>query len=659
MNTPHEHTLDDAAVISRLRDALDEVTAEPVAARPAAGAAGGRSAVSAGRWLAIAAAVALIGGGITAIVVNRNHQGGGSSADSTPTVPTEPSLIRTVVPWFTLAAANLAPGEITHPSSELSPDTAMYQAWRVQGDGSDGFLFASAYFTGDGAAPIVDEGGTVEELADVPDGQAWLAFEPAEGDQFVAPSLWWARSDGSTWVFQQQGLYSAVSDNQWVDLVFAAQPGSGVPIVLPDPRATLLIVGSGNGTIITQPYTGVSGGSAELTVSDGPASLAGLIGATDVSDVTVAGHAGWKAVTSDGKTIVVWDAGDGYWGLLVLSAELAEQADGIITGIAQVDGGEAGEGDPTPVAETVPVPPAVSGGTDPVITGDALPAYTSEAGDAAVGTPAPAVVGYDFDGAEVTINPAEGAHLVVFAAHWCPHCNAELPRLIDAIGNGTIPAWLPVTLVSTAEAATWANYPADDWLASKGWTGRTIQDGSQGEGAAGTIAEAYGTTGFPYFVLIDGNGNVAARASGEMDVEQIGEFVSTLQGPTAIARLQIPSIDVDLTVVSPGDAGLNASQQSPVLIAGPVPGTDGDIGVVWGHSTMYGGPFARLDELQAGDTMTWTDEGVTVTFEVISVATSDDPDAGGVPDGTTLQLRIFTPEDASQQVLVVFARTIA
>ena len=141
---------------------------------------------------------------------------------------------------------NLAPGEITHPSSELSPDTAMYQAWRVQGDGSDGFLFASAYFTGDGAAPIVDEGGTVEELANVPDGQAWLAFEPGEGDQFVAPSLWWARSDGSTWVFQQQGLYSAVSDNQWVDLVFAAQPGSGVPIVLPDPRATLLIVGSGN-----------------------------------------------------------------------------------------------------------------------------------------------------------------------------------------------------------------------------------------------------------------------------------------------------------------------------------------------------------------------------------------------------------------------------
>lgn len=613
-------TIDDAAVIARLRGALDEVTASPVAERPRMAAAGGRGSVGAGRWLAIAAAIVLIGGGVTAIVVNRNHQSG-TSADSTPTaptVPTEPTLIRTVVPWFVLNSPDMQRGEEVFEQC-CDPNANLLMAWR----------------SGDQYLTMTE---TLGEFA-APDATGRL----------VVPI------DGGLLLFDSVGL----TDEERDTLARAVVPGSGVPYVLPMEGWGMVGFGySDTGSLRSQLYTALNQPpesslmpTATITVGEYRGELESVATFTSVETATIAGYDGWKLSNRDGSVIVVWRTDDGSWATLRIDAALAERTDGLIAAVSEVPQGD----DPTVV--TVPVP-VVSGGTDPVITGDLLLPYSSESSDSAVGMPAPAVVGYDYDGNEVTIDPTQGAHLVVFAAHWCPHCNVEMPRLIAAIDDGTIPSWLPVTLVSTAESPTSVNYPADEWLASRGWTGRTIQDGSTGDGAAGTIAQAYGATGWPYFVLIDGDGNIAARTSGEMSVEQLADFVSTLQGPTAIARLQIPSIDVDLTVVSPGDAGLDAtSKQGPVLITGP--GSDAGIGVVWGHRTSYGEPFARLDELQPGDTITWTDEGRTVTLEVMSVVTSDDPDAAAVPEGTTLQLRTSDPEYTSQQTLVVYARTVA
>ena len=54
--------------------------------------------------------------------------------------------------------------------------------------------------------------------------------------------------------------------------------------------------------------------------------------------MTVAGTDGWKATFADGHTAVVWPAGGGWWGLLGISAELADQIDGIIASVARADG---------------------------------------------------------------------------------------------------------------------------------------------------------------------------------------------------------------------------------------------------------------------------------------------------------------------------------
>ncbi|MEQ1699918.1 MAG: sortase [Ilumatobacteraceae bacterium] len=620
-------TIDDAAVIARLRSALDEVTASPVAERPRMAEAA-RSSVGAGRWLAIAAAIALVGGGVTVIVVNRNHHAA-TPADSTPTaptVPTEPTLIRTVVPWFVLNSPDMQRGEEVFEQC-CDPNANLLMAWRS--------------------------------------GDQYLTMTEALGE-FAAPDATGrlvVPIDGGLLLFDSVGL----TDEERDTLARAVVPGSGVPYVLPMEGWGMVGFGySDTGSLRSQLYTALNQPpessllpTATITVGEYRGELESVARFTSVEPTTIAGYDGWKLSNRDDSVIVVWRTDDGSWATLRIDAALAERTDGLIAAVSEVPQGD------DPVLEPLPVPSVEEGtiptieGSEPVITGDALPLYDMTQIDPAVGMPAPAVVGYDFLGNEVDIDPTQGAHLVVFAAHWCPHCNAEMPRLIAAIDDGTIPSWLPVTLVSTAESVASANYPPAEWLASRGWTGRTIQDGPQGDGAPGTIAEAYGTTGFPYFVLIDDSGNIAARAAGEMTAEDLATFVGDLPTPEALGQLQIPSIDLDLVVVAQGNSFDDAKKKGPVLVAGPVPGTAGDVGVVWGERTTYGAPFERLDELQAGDTITWTDENGTVTLEVISVATSDDPDAGVVPDGTTLQLRTFTPEYTSAQVLVVYARTVA
>ncbi len=55
------------------------------------------------------------------------------------------------------------------------------------------------------------------------------------------------------------------------------------------------------------------------------------------------------------------------------------------------------------------------------ISGTALPAYSVDGADAAVGLAIPAVEGSSFDGSPVSLADT-GPKVLVFAAHWCPHC---------------------------------------------------------------------------------------------------------------------------------------------------------------------------------------------------------------------------------------------
>ena len=109
--------------------------------------------------------------------------------------------------------------------------------------------------------------------------------------------------------------------------------------------------------------------------------------------------------------------------------------------------------------------------------------------DPAVGSTPPTLEGQDFEQGEVSIDPADGrAKVVAFLAHWCPHCQAEVPRIQDWVDDGNLPEDVDLYAVSTGVQADGANYPPSKWLDREGWTGDILLDDPDG-----TAANAWGS----------------------------------------------------------------------------------------------------------------------------------------------------------------------
>ena len=73
------------------------------------------------------------------------------------------------------------------------------------------------------------------------------------------------------------------------------------------------------------------------------------------------------------------------------------------------------------------------------VEGSALPPLPDSGDDPAVGLTAPVLTGESFDGSAVTTASEGGPVMVVVLAHWCPHCNDEIPRLIGLEEDGRFP----------------------------------------------------------------------------------------------------------------------------------------------------------------------------------------------------------------------------
>lgn len=172
--------------------------------------------------------------------------------------------------------------------------------------------------------------------------------------------------------------------------------------------------------------------------------------------------------------------------------------------------------------------PVAVGGTD-------LPAFTramgeGSAADTALCTMAPVLSGYDYTGEQVTIDARrDGPTMVVLLAHWCPHCNAEIPVLNEWRDSGEVPDGLNIVGVSTAVSPDRPNYPPDQWLRDRDWQWPVIADDG-----AGTQTEpppalaAYGGGPFPMMVLLDGDGLVRLRFSGETPLDRIAAVTGEL-----------------------------------------------------------------------------------------------------------------------------------
>lgn len=155
------------------------------------------------------------------------------------------------------------------------------------------------------------------------------------------------------------------------------------------------------------------------------------------------------------------------------------------------------------------------------VTGAPLEAFPSDGGtDPAIGVTAPTLTGYFFDGSAVSYDVSKGPVMLVFLAHWCPHCNREVPELLKWKASGAVPADLQVMAVTTAVAPDRPNYPPSTWIKDIDWSWPVMAD-SQNQDAA----IAMGLSSYPYVVIIGTDGKVLTRWAGEKGADGIQEAV--------------------------------------------------------------------------------------------------------------------------------------
>lgn len=143
--------------------------------------------------------------------------------------------------------------------------------------------------------------------------------------------------------------------------------------------------------------------------------------------------------------------------------------------------------------------------------------------DGAVGAKAPVAVGQRFDGKPITLSAAGKPTVILFLAHWCPHCNREVPALVQQWQQHGLPKGVQLLSVTTGSDENAPNWPPSQWIADEHWPVPVLAD-SQAEDAA----SAYGLPGYPFFVMLKPDGTVFFRHSGEWPVADFNQEVARL-----------------------------------------------------------------------------------------------------------------------------------
>lgn len=149
----------------------------------------------------------------------------------------------------------------------------------------------------------------------------------------------------------------------------------------------------------------------------------------------------------------------------------------------------------------------------------ALLPFTDPESDPARGAQVPTLTGETFAGEPVTI-PSGRPAVVLFLAHWCSHCQAEVPRVAAWLAANGPPEEVDLFAVSTSVNRAQGNFPPSAWLDREGWEITTMADSDDN-----TAATAWAIGGFPFFVAVSGDGQVVARVSGEIAMSTLEALI--------------------------------------------------------------------------------------------------------------------------------------
>lgn len=162
---------------------------------------------------------------------------------------------------------------------------------------------------------------------------------------------------------------------------------------------------------------------------------------------------------------------------------------------------------------------------EPIVTGQPLPFVppNSSIDGSATGLAAPEVVGQDFNDNEVRIVNDGRAKAIVFLAHWCRFCQAEVPIVQEWLDSGGGVEGIDIYTVATSMDSTRGNFPPSEWLERENWTAPVIRDDKES-----SVYSAYGGWGFPFWTFVNADGTVELRVSGRMPIEQLEQIMLNL-----------------------------------------------------------------------------------------------------------------------------------
>ena len=157
------------------------------------------------------------------------------------------------------------------------------------------------------------------------------------------------------------------------------------------------------------------------------------------------------------------------------------------------------------------------------ISGDALPEYAGENDiNISAGLQAPLFSGPDQNSEIISLEKNGKSKILLFLAHWCPHCQAEVPIVQEYIDTFGLPADVEVIGILTSIDRSRDNYPPHDWLAKEGWSETQIYDLDR------EIGTVYGLNAFPYWVTLDKDLKVVNRVTGKLTPDQITVLINLL-----------------------------------------------------------------------------------------------------------------------------------
>jgi len=157
------------------------------------------------------------------------------------------------------------------------------------------------------------------------------------------------------------------------------------------------------------------------------------------------------------------------------------------------------------------------------VAGAYLERVTDDGDDPMIGQAAPVVTAQDLATGEPRELTPGTPRVIGFFAHWCPHCQAELPELVDWLGDVGLPDGVEFVAVSTVADPERDNYPASAWFNAEGWPGTVIVDD-----ADVTLLQAFGFGGFPAFIAIDAEGTVVDRITGNVGTAGFDRLAAAL-----------------------------------------------------------------------------------------------------------------------------------